>query len=202
MSEVHFAPNACGMEPRAAESGEGETRRLITKQARTKTRGVAKASATPKAAAKAAAESGKEGAQESKAAEAIGKTSGRAATAADSEGRVPVPSDDVKSVEELAVLIRRDPENRKKRLKLAEALREQGSDELKVAEVLHALTAKLTQNKEPGAAGVASAKLLLDVLKEITHVLEPQKAVGSSDSGDAPQFIRLVHNVPRPVRTE
>jgi hypothetical protein len=108
----------------------------------------------------------------------------------------------VKSVAELAILIHRDPDSRKKRLKLAEALREYGLDEAKVAELLHALAAKLSQNEGIGAVGVANAKMLLDVLKEITHVLEPQRGAGNADFGDAPLFVRLIHNVPRPVRTE
>jgi hypothetical protein len=105
------------------------------------------------------------------------------------------------TVMELALITPQDPENRKKRLKLAEALRECGFDEPKVAAFLRALAAKLSRNRENGAAGVAAAKLLLEVLKEITRVLEPQKNAANSDASDAPQFVRLIHNVPRPVRT-
>jgi len=61
---------------------------------------------------------------------------------------------------------------------------------------------KLSRNKETGAVGVAAAKLLFDVLKELADWLEPEKAVGNVDPNEAPQFVRLIHNVPRPVRAE
>jgi hypothetical protein len=109
---------------------------------------------------------------------------------------------DVSSVAELAVTICADPDNRKKRLKLAEALRERGLDEGKTAAMYVGLAEKLSRNKDEGAVGVAAAKLLFDVLKELGHRLEPQKTTGDSDTGAAPQFVRLIHNVPRPVRTE
>ena len=111
--------------------------------------------------------------------------------------------DVAKSVAELAVIICGDPDNRKKRLKLSEALRERGLDEAKVAAMYVGLAEKLSRNKEQGAVGVAVAKLLFEVLKELTtHWLEPQKTADDSDAGEAPQFVRLIHNVPRPVRAE
>jgi hypothetical protein len=64
------------------------------------------------------------------------------------------------------------------------------------------LVEKLSRNKEVGAVGVAAAKLLLELLKEIAHVFEPQKTVGGGASSELPPFVRLIHNVPRPVRTE
>jgi hypothetical protein len=199
VSERNATQDLCGANDAAAESGQGRAARVIAEPPRTTKRRAAKVAASTKADPGPGEDRG----AESAAAEVVGKSSGRTtATAKDSENTGAVPSDDVKSVEELARAIRRDPEKRKKRLKLAEAVREYGLDEAKVAELLHALAAKLSQNKEIGAVGVANAKLLLDVLKEITHVLEPQRAVGNSDSSDAPQFVRLIHNVPRPVRTE
>jgi hypothetical protein len=117
----------------------------------------------------------------------------------DGEGRGP---EDVKSVAELAVIVREDPDNRKKRLKVAEALRERGLDESKMAAVYSGLVEKLSRNKEGGAVELATAKLLFDVLKELAHWLEPQKTAGDGDASEAPRFVRLIHNVPRPVRTE
>ncbi|MGB8802081.1 MAG: hypothetical protein WCC97_15455 [Candidatus Acidiferrales bacterium] len=110
--------------------------------------------------------------------------------------------DEEKSVAELVVVICEDPENRKKRQKLVEALRERGLNESKLAAMYSGLAEKLSRNKEHGAVGVAAAKLLFDVLKELADCLEPQKTAGNSDAGEAPQFVRLIHNVPRPVRTE
>jgi hypothetical protein len=198
MSEVHFTQQTCGVEDGAVEQ-VGRAPRLLAEQGRTKTRAGAKVSAGTKTDPGLS----KDRVPESAAAEAASKTSGSTSTAAKAsvDGGAP-PPDDVKSVAELAILIHRDPENRKKRLKLAEALREYGLDEAKVAALLHGLGAKLSQNTEIGAVGLANAKLLLDVLKKSMHVLEPQKAAGNSDSTDASQFIRLIHNVPRPVRTE
>lgn len=109
---------------------------------------------------------------------------------------------DVGSVAELAVVICLGPDSRKKRLKLAEALRERGLDESKVAAMYSGVAEKLSRNKETGAVGVAAAKLLFDVLKELADRLEPEKSAGNSDVNEAPQFVRLIHNVPRPVRTE
>jgi hypothetical protein len=138
---------------------------------------------------------------QSAAAGAVSKSSGRTSTGKALPVGVAQPSDGVRSVAELAVVIRRDPDNRKKRLKRAEALRECGLDEATVAESLHALGAKLSQNTQVGAVGLATAKLFLHVLKESMHVLEPQKAAANSDSTDTPPFVRFIHNVPRPVRT-
>ena len=109
---------------------------------------------------------------------------------------------DVESVAELIAIICNEPGDRRKRLKLAEALRERGLDESKVAAMYSGIAEKLSRNKEQGAVGVAAAKLLFDVLKELADWLEPEKIAGKSDVGEAPQFVRLIHNVPRPVRTE
>jgi hypothetical protein len=110
--------------------------------------------------------------------------------------------ENVRSVAELAMAICEDPDTRKKRLKLAEALRERGLDESTMAAMYSGLAKKLSCNKEAGAAGMAVAKLLFDVLKELAHWLEPQKTTRDGDASEAPQFVRLIHNVPRPVRTE
>ncbi len=106
------------------------------------------------------------------------------------------------SVAELTGNICRNPEKRRKRLKVAEALRECGMDESRFADTCFGLTEKLSCNVENGPVGVANAKLLLEVLKEVAHYLEPPKTAGANEASDAPQFVRLIHNVPRPVRTE
>jgi hypothetical protein len=107
-----------------------------------------------------------------------------------------------KSVAELVVMICEDAENREKRQKLVEALRERGLNESKLAAMYSGLAEKLSRNKEKGAVGVAAAKLLFDVLKELADWLEPETSSRGSDDGEAPQFVRLIHNVPRPIRTE
>jgi hypothetical protein len=198
MSEVHFTQKTCGAENGAAERELGGAPQVIAEQTRRETRARAKVSAVTKTGHGLS----KERAQQSRADRVGSTSSGRGETAKASAVGGTRPADDVKSVAELAIVLRRDPDSRKKRLKLAEAFRECGLDEAKVAALLHALGAKLSQNTEIGAVGLANAKLLLDVLKESMHVLEPQKAAGISDSTDASQFIRLIHNVPRPVRTE
>ncbi len=109
---------------------------------------------------------------------------------------------DAESVAELIAIICNEPGDRRKRLKLAEALRERGLHESKLAAMYSGIAEKLSRNKEQGAVGVAAAKLLFDVLKELADWLEPEKIAGKSDVGEAPQFVRLIHNVPRPVRAE
>jgi len=107
-----------------------------------------------------------------------------------------------KSVAEPVVMICEDAKDREKRQTLVEALRERGLNESKLAAIYSGLAEKLSRNKEQGAVGVAAAKLLFDVLKELADWLEPETSARGSDAGEAPQFVRLIHNVPRPVRTE
>jgi hypothetical protein len=198
MSDIYATRKACGAEQSPAECRQGRASRVKTEPLRKRARDTAGvlAGANPEAAPSKARVQ-----QRSATNGSVGKSAGRF-TAAKAAGSDSVTSDLVKSVAELAPMIFRDPENRKKRVKLAEALREHGLDESKVAAVYASAVEKLSRNKEAGAVGVAAVKLLLDVLKELTHSLEPQKAAGNSDSSDAPPFIRLIHNVPRPVRTE
>jgi hypothetical protein len=198
MSEMHFTQEACGAENGPSERGPAGVPRTIAEQTRAKKRGVAKASTTTKADAAPS----KDRLQQSAAPEVIRRSSGHHKTAQPSEADGTGSAEVVVSVAELAMVISRDPENRKKRLKLAEALRECGFDERKVAEFLYALAEKLSRNNEAGAGGLAAGKLLLEVLKEVTHSHEPQKTTGNSDSSDLPPIVRLIHNVPRPVRTE
>lgn len=194
MSDIHATRNASGAGQSPAESGQGRASRVKTEPSHKRVRDAAGAG-TKAAQSKARVQ------QRSATGGSVRKPAGSAAAAkvacADTQ-----TSDLLKSVTELAPMIFRDPENRKKRVKLAEALREHGLDESKVAAVFAGAVEKLSRNKEAGAVGVAAVKLLLDVLKEATHWLEPQRTAGNSDPSDAPPFIRLIHNVPRPVRTE
>jgi hypothetical protein len=198
MSAMDFTRKSCGAENGAALRGHGGKTRVVAEQPRTKTRGAAKVPAVTKAEPGP----GKNRVQPGAEAGTVDKSSGRTATAKAPADCSAAPVDDVKSVAELAAVILRDPDGRKKRLKVAESMRESGLDESKLAAMYGGLVEKLSRKKGDGAVGVAAAKLLLEVLKEAAHWLEPQKTAGINDSSDAPQFIRLIHNVPRPVRTE
>jgi hypothetical protein len=83
-----------------------------------------------------------------------------------------------------------------KKVRLAEALRSSGLDELTVAQNYVVVVEKL----RGGAAGVdGTQKMLVDVLKECSRILEPPKSPGGGAS-DVPAVVNLYHNVPRPVR--
>lgn len=198
MSEVFAVRKNCGAEKNPAKCGQSRDSRVSTDRLRKNTRDT---TSTPVAARSAPVLSEKV-LQQSKTDRALRKSVGSVAAAQTPDGDDAQMLEPVLSVTELALMICGDPENRKKRLRLAEALREHGLDERRVAAVYAGIVEKLSRNKEGAAVGVAAAKLLLEVLKEVTHSLEPQKTAGSSDSSDVPQFVRLIHNVPRPVRTE
>lgn len=71
-------------------------------------------------------------------------------------------------------------------------MRAKGVDEARVAETYAGVLDNLTTKKPSGE----SEKLLVDVLKECTRLLEPTKTAKGSKA--AP--IRLVHKVARPKR--
>jgi len=198
MSEVFAVRKNCGTEKNAAKCEQSRDSRVSANRLRKNTRDT---TSTPVAARSAPVLSEK-GLQQSKTDRALRKSVGSVAAAQTPIGGDAQMVEPVLSVTELTLMICVDPENRQKRLRLAEALREHGLDERRVAAVYAGTVEKLSRNKEEGAVGVAAAKLLLDVLKEVTHSLEPQKTAGGNDSSDVPQFVRLIHNVPRPVRTE
>jgi hypothetical protein len=152
--------------------------------------------------AKSARTANKDGERRGAASKANGRGRGKRKPAGSSQGSGGNGHEDVESVAELIAIICNEPDNGKKRMKLAEALRERGLDESKVAAMYSGIAEKLSRNKEPGAVGVAAAKLLFDVLKELADWLEPEKSVDHSDANEAPQFVRLIHNAPLPVRTE
>lgn len=84
---------------------------------------------------------------------------------------------------------------RRKRVRLGDAMRKAGLDERAIAENYAGVVEKLTTGQNKPIAG--AEKLLVDVLKECTRVLEPPVRAGV---GDAPVTVHLSHNVPRPLR--
>jgi hypothetical protein len=198
MSVVRALQITCSAEKSLAECERNAAALLAATQPGEKAGEVAKATVRAKSARPA-----KKVEQRLSAADkASGGGRGEREPAGPSQGHGQNGHDDVESVAELIAIICIVPENRKKRVKLAEALRERGLDESKVAAIYSGVAEKLSRNKESGAVGVAAAKLLFDVLKELADRLEPEKSAGNNDANEAPQFVRLIHNVPRPVRTE
>ena len=198
MSGMQESEEARGAETDPAEHGQRGGSQAMVEQSGKKTGGVAGVTVCAKTAGPVNAD----GVRRSAAGAASRRVPGsrkppRSPQKGDRDGHAVV-----ESVAELIVITCEDPERRKKRLKVAEALRERGLDESKLAATYSGLTQKLSRNTEQGAVGVAAAKLLFDVLKELTDRLEPQKTMGNRDASEAPQFVRLIHNVPRPVRTE
>jgi hypothetical protein len=198
MSDTPAFQKVCGAEKVPTECGQKDSSPVADERLRKKARGAGRAAVGAKSEPRV-----DDGcAEQSAATRTARKSPGRGAAAkplASGDGCV---AEVVMSVEELEPMISQDPENRKRRLTLAEALRERGLDETKVAAVYAGLVKKLSRNKDDGAVGVGAAKLLFDILKEFTHSHEPQKTVGSSDTSELPPFVRLLHNVPRRVRTE
>jgi hypothetical protein len=198
MSGMQASQEVRGTETNSAGCGQREESPATVKSGE-KARGVAEATVC----AKPTSPTDKDCVQRSAAGRAKSRAAGsRKPPRTSSEDGVGNGQEDVRSVAELAVDICEAPESRKKRLKVAEALRERGLNESKLAAMYSGVAEKLSRNKEAGAVGVAAAKLLFDVLKELADWLEPQKTAGDSDASEAPQFVRLIHNVPRPVRTE
>jgi hypothetical protein len=94
----------------------------------------------------------------------------------------------------------RNPEMRRRRVKLPEAMREIGVDEPALAETLAQLLWKRRNDKSEATAGIANDKLVMDLVKECARMLEVLKSVGNDSASDAPAILRLTHNIPRPVR--
>jgi hypothetical protein len=84
---------------------------------------------------------------------------------------------------------------RRKRVRLGEAFRKAGLDEQTVAETYVGVVEKLREK----SAGDTVQKLLVDVLKECSRVLEPPRS-GSPSGIETPTIVELHHNVPRPAR--
>ncbi len=199
MNELRAMQITRAAEARLAECERNEAALLTRSQADKKARGVTRAMVCARLTRATSKRRLRQDASDPLVPRSSGRSTPQQKPAGGGEGAM---QDEERSVAELVVVISEDPENRKKRQKLVEALRERGLNESKLAAMYSGLAEKLSRNKEHGAVGVAAAKLLFDVLKELADCLEPQKTAGNSDAGEAPQFVRLIHNVPRPVRTE
>lgn len=86
---------------------------------------------------------------------------------------------------------------RRKPLKLGEALRKVGLDEQTVAETYVGVVEVLREQttREPGR------KLLVDVLKECSRVLEPPRG-GGGNLNELPTIVELHHEMSRPEREQ
>jgi hypothetical protein len=88
-----------------------------------------------------------------------------------------------------------DSDVRDKKLKLAEALREEGIGVRKIAQGFATMHYKLGRSDDKG-----DLKLFFDVLKENHRTLEPPRPPDRGGASDAPVTVILNHNVPRPAR--
>jgi hypothetical protein len=83
------------------------------------------------------------------------------------------------------------------RIRIGDAMRRTGLDEYKVARTFAGVLDKLSDgNKDTGGV----QKLLVDVLKECSRHLDPPQSERAAPA--APVHITMVHNVPRPFRTQ
>ena len=82
-----------------------------------------------------------------------------------------------------------------KQIGLAEALREEGIDERKIARGY-----ANTHNKLGDSAAKGDIKLFVEVLKENSRTLEATRAPERRGASDGPVTIIMRHNVPRPAR--
>jgi hypothetical protein len=82
-----------------------------------------------------------------------------------------------------------------KKVGLAEALREAGIDERKIARGY-----ANTHNKLGDSTDKGDIKLFVDVLKENSRTLEATRDPDRRGAGDGPVTIVMRHNVPRPAR--
>ena len=85
------------------------------------------------------------------------------------------------------------------RIRIGDAMRRSGLDEYKVARTFAGVLDKLSDGKKPKDTGGVQ-KLLVDVLKECSRHLDPPQSERAAPA--APVHITMVHNVPRPVRTQ
>jgi hypothetical protein len=88
-----------------------------------------------------------------------------------------------------------DADTRNNNVGLAEALREEGIDERKIARGFATLHSKLSGSEDKG-----DLKLFFDVLKDNHRTLEPPTPSERSGIGDAPVTIIVKHNMARPAR--
>ena len=84
---------------------------------------------------------------------------------------------------------------RGEKIRLAEALRQEGIDERTIARGYASTHNKLNKSTDKG-----DIKLFVDVLKENTRILEPPRAADRNGADDGPVTVILRHNIPDPVR--
>jgi hypothetical protein len=94
----------------------------------------------------------------------------------------------------------RNPEMRRRRIKLAEAMREIGLDEATVAETLMEILMRRRKSPPNNSPDIAPDKFLLEVVKESVRILDGSKSVANEAEEDVPTILRLTHHIPRPVR--
>ncbi len=147
MSDIPAFQKVCGAEKVLVECGQKESSPVADERLRKKARGAGRAAV----GAKSEPRGNKGGGEQGVTARLVRKSPVRAEHKKPSNVADATAHEPVMSVTEWALMSCRDPENRKKRLKLAEALREHGFDEHFAAEMLYGLAAKLGHNKEEGA---------------------------------------------------
>jgi hypothetical protein len=96
----------------------------------------------------------------------------------------------------------RNPEMRRRRVKLTEAVREIGLDEAAVAETLMEILVRRRKSPPNNSPDIASDKFLLDVVKESVRILDGAKSEANETAEVVPTILRLTHHIPRPVRGE
>ncbi len=79
-----------------------------------------------------------------------------------------------------------------RRVKMGDAMRGLGLDELKLAETFSSLLDRVDKPKKE--------KMLLEVLRECGKLLEVYPSASRSAGGSDPVPVQLVHSVPRPER--
>ncbi len=85
----------------------------------------------------------------------------------------------------------------RERMRLGDAMRNAGLDEHKVAETYVDVVEKLRNTTEPNSN---VEKVLANVLKECSRVLEPLRPSNLSGASDGPTPVHLIHKVLRPKR--
>lgn len=80
-------------------------------------------------------------------------------------------------------------------MRIGDALRRNGLDEMAVAEGLVSVVGAL---KKQISDGDGVDKLLVDVLKECSRILEPTRSADAAP--DLPVIVKLIHAVSRPKR--
>lgn len=80
-------------------------------------------------------------------------------------------------------------------MRIGDALRRNGLDEMAIAEGLVSVVGAL---KKQISDGDGVDKLLVDVLKECSRILEPARSADAAP--DLPVIVKLMHTVSRPKR--